>query len=145
VDIPKQGEDLDEVTVDAELESTGPSATQTPTAAPPAAPRAAAPAPRSRRVRLAVVVPIALALAAGVALVIEVASSPDTVGAGRPEDAPLVHAAALRRDARDACASRSWKTCLDELDEARGLDPSSNETSEIQSLRHAAADGVGHP
>jgi hypothetical protein len=123
-----------------------PSAPTAPTAAagPPAATAPpATPAPRVRRMRLAVVVPTALALAAGVALAIQ-ASSPPVVTSPPPET-PVEHAATLRREARHACESRSWKTCLDKLDEARVLDPSGNETPEVQSLRHAAAEGAGHP
>jgi hypothetical protein len=117
----------------AALSATAPSpATATPATAPP----------RVWRMRIAIAVPTALALAAGVAVAIQ-SSSPSVVGTPPPRD--TLHAMDLRREARDACESRSWKTCLDKLDEARALDPSGNETPEVQSLRHAATAGAGHP
>ncbi len=121
-----------------------PSATAPPpaTATPPATTAPATTAPRVWRMRVAIAVPTALALAAGVALAIQ-ASSPPVVGT--PPSRDTQHAEALRREARDACESRSWKTCLDKLDEARALDPSGDETPGVQSLRHEATTGAGHP
>jgi hypothetical protein len=135
-ELVEAGYDLDQVHADADAcFASLPAATSA---------QAAAPAPRPRRMRPAVVAPIALLIAVGVALMNEVASAPATVGTGRPDDAPL-GPCGCTREARDACESRSWKTCLDKFDQARALDPSDNEIPEAQSLRHAAVDGVGHP
>ena len=125
--------------------ATAPSpATATPpaTAMPPATatPPATSP-PRVWRRRVAIAVPTALALAAGVAVAIQ-SSSPPIVGTPPPRE--TLHAMDLRREARDACESRSWKTCLDKLDEARALDPSGDETPDVQSLRHEA-EAAGRP
>lgn len=95
--------------------------------------------------RPAVVVPIALALAAAVALVIRAALPPRPVAHLRPDDTPADQAADLRQEALDACEAHRWKNCLDRLDEARALDPSGDENPEVQALRHAAAEGAGHP
>ncbi len=121
-----------------------PAATATPPATAPS-PATAAPAttaPRVWRTRVAIAVPTALALAAGVAVAIQ-SSSPPVVGTPPPRG--TLQAEALRREASDACKSRSWKTCLDKLDEARALDPSGDETPDVQSLRHEAAAGASHP
>jgi hypothetical protein len=151
------GHDLDKVHAEADAffasMPSAASAAPTPDAAPAATAPAASAAPtppavselRPRRMRPAVVVPIALAIAAAIALVIRAASPPPPVAHLRPDDTPAAHAAALRRDAVEACEARSWKTCLDRLDEARALDPSGDENPEVQALRHAAAQGVGHP
>jgi hypothetical protein len=166
-DLVAAGYDLDKVHADADAffaslpgkisEATAlsaPAATASPAAAvaptppsPPAPAAAVVPTPPARRpwrMRPAIVVPTALALAAGAALTYQ-ALSPEMVGAGRPEDPPAVHAAALRQEARDACQARSWKTCVDKLDEARVLDPGGDETPDVRALRHTAAEGVGHP
>jgi hypothetical protein len=118
------------------------SAAPAPAVSAPPAPPAVSPL-RPRRMRPAVVVPIALALAAAVALVIRAASPPPPVAHGRPDD--MADAADLRREAQEACRARSWKTCLDRLDEARALDPSGDTNPEVQSLRHTAAERAGHP
>jgi hypothetical protein len=114
----------------------------------PAAPAAPLPAPAARVAkrwrRPAVLVPTALALAAGAALTFQ-GLSPETVLAPRPEDPPVVQAAALRRDARGACEAQSWKVCLHRLDDARALDPGGDDTPEVRALRHAATEGIGHP
>ncbi len=105
----------------------------------------AAPAPpepaarvRPRRLRLAVVIPLAAALAAAVALVVKSALPPAPVAEGRPDSPSELRAAALRREARQACDARSWPTCLDKLNEARALDPSGDQAPEVQSWRSAA-------
>ena len=95
---------------------------------------------RPKRSRVAVVVPIAIALAAGAAVVVKSALAPPPVAAHRPADPPAVRAAALRQEARDACAARSLPACLDKLNEARALDPSGDQAPEVQALRRAAGD-----
>jgi hypothetical protein len=99
---------------------------------------------RPWRKRLAIALPTAAALAAGIALVVNL-STPELVGHGRPDDPPGVRAETLRRDARDACGARSWKICLDRLNEARALDPGGDQTPEIQALRRSAGDPATHP
>jgi len=112
----------------------------------PPAPRAPAPAavvvagPPRRRMRPAVVVPIALVLAAGVALAIRAALPTPVLIAPPPDDTPAGRAAAMRADARRACEARRWQTCLDDLDQARSLDPAGDEAPEVQALRRAAGD-----
>ena len=123
---------------------TAPSAADKPPAPAPATATPPAPtAPRVWRMRVAIAVPTALALAAGVAVAVQLTSPPPIVRTPRPET-PEEHAATLRQEAREACESRSWKTCLDKLDEARALEPGGNETPEVQSLRHTA-EAAGHP
>ncbi len=121
---------------------TSPTTAAKPAAAPATASPPAKTAPRVWRMRIAIAVPTALALAAGVAVAIQ-SSSPSVVGTPPPRD--TLHAMALRREARDACEAHSWKTCLDKLDEARALDPSGDETPDVQTLRHEATEGAGHP
>jgi|SRR5579859_5219113 len=93
---------------------------------------------RPKRRRLAVVV-AGVALAAGIALVVDRALAPAPVAAHHSEEAPAERARALRQEAREACAARSWARCKDELNEARDLDPDGDQAPEIQALRHAAA------
>jgi hypothetical protein len=112
-----------------------------------AAPAPPAPAPlapvtvlRPKRLRVAVVVPAAVALAAGLAVVVNLATSPAPVAAHRPPEPPAVRAEALRQAARDACQAQTWQTCLDKLNEAKALDPGGDESPEVQALRRSAGE-----
>ena len=56
------------------------------------------------------------------------------VGSPRPQkDAP-----ALRHDALAACDAGEWRECLDDLDEARDLDPDGDEAPAIREARERA-------
>jgi hypothetical protein len=77
---------------------------------------------------------------AGLALVIATASVPAPGGPQPPTHTPASRAESLRRDAREACAKRSWQTCLDKLDEARTIDPAGDEAPAVQALRRSAGD-----
>ena len=99
---------------------------------------------RPWRKRLAIGLPTVAALAAGIALVMDL-TGPELPTQGRPDDPPAVRAEALRRDARGACGAKSWKVCLDRLNEARDLDPGGDQAPEIQALRRSAGDPAAHP
>jgi DNA-directed RNA polymerase specialized sigma24 family protein len=60
------------------------------------------------------------------------------VGGGRPPKT----AETLRHDALDACDTAQWRTCLDELDEARELDPAGDDAAEIRVARERAQRGL---
>ena len=89
--------------------------------------------PRAAR-RVVFATATALAIAAGAAIVVHVRPPGDVVGSA-PDDS---RAAALRKQARDACAARDRKTCLAKLDEAKALDPAGDEAPDVQSLRKSA-------
>ena len=139
-ELVKAGYDLDKVHADADAffaslpPATGPAPVATAVAVAAPVPTAA-PAQRPKRTRMVVTVFGALALAAVLALVIKAAQPPPPVGAS-----PGAHAAALRREARAACEAHVWKTCLDKLDEARGLDPDGDQDPDVQRLRQSAAE-----
>ena len=48
---------------------------------------------------------------------------------------PMERADRLRHDARDACADRDWMKCIEELDDAKKLDPAGEERPEVQEMR----------
>jgi hypothetical protein len=68
------------------------------------------------------------------------ASVPAPVGPQPPTPTAASRAESLRRDAREACAKRSWQTCLDKLDEARTIDPAGDQVPAVQALRRSAGD-----
>jgi hypothetical protein len=85
---------------------------------------------------------LGLALAAGVALTLYFASPPELVGSAPPEVPAAERAAAIRREARSACDAHRWAACLEQLDDARTLDPAGDEAADIQALRLTASDLV---
>jgi hypothetical protein len=99
---------------------------------------------RRKRARPMVVIPVVLALAAGMALTVQMALPPEPVGSAPPET-PVEHARTLRLFAQDACEQQHWRVCLGRLDQARVLDPTGDEAADVQSLRHKATAGLGHP
>jgi hypothetical protein len=125
------GFDLDKVHAQADALGAAP-------VQPGATPVAPVTALRPKRRPSFVIVPMAFALAAGVALVVESVLPPAPVARPHPELSPAVQAAALRKEARDACEARSWPVCLDKLNEARALDPDGDRAPEVQALWTAA-------
>lgn len=97
-----------------------------------------APVPVSKRTvfRLEILAPTALALAAGVALVIH-SMTPDIVSSPHPET-PASRAAALREQAKADCDAQRWRSCLEEIDKARTLDPAGEDKAEVVALRKLA-------
>lgn len=74
----------------------------------------------------------------------DVVAPPDHVGPAplpEPPSAPE-RAAALRREALEACAEERWQPCLDQLDEARRLDPAGEAATEVQRARERANRGL---
>jgi hypothetical protein len=53
------------------------------------------------------------------------------------------HAAALREQAREACAKAQWRTCLDRLDAADEIDRGGADDPSVKNLRHQAEQGLG--
>ncbi len=59
-------------------------------------------------------------------------------------DAPVARAREWRERARGSCETQLWQRCLDELDEAKKLDPAGDEFPNARELRKKAEDGL-HP
>jgi len=161
-DLVKAGVDVDALDAEADAFFASLPAKAVATAAPAASPTAAPDAPsapvvaapsasapvtvlRPKRRRLAVVLPVGLALAAAVALAIKVSLPEPVPIAIPPDDTPAGRAAALRADARKSCNAHRWPRCVDELDDAKELDPAGDDTPEIREMRRAAAEGMAHP
>ena len=60
------------------------------------------------------------------------------LGGGVGAPAPAKDAPALRHDALDACDAGEWRECLDDLDEARALDPDGDDAPVIRQARERA-------
>lgn len=70
-------------------------------------------------------------------------SSPNPVPSGPPQPSPQMLAAEkLRSAAENDCARHQWGACLDELDQAAKLDPTSDSRAEVQAMRNAASSGL---
>jgi hypothetical protein len=136
-DVAAAGFDLNEVDAKADaLFASVP--VRIPTAAPaPALLAAPVAAIKRRRLRPAVVVSAALALAAGVALVIVAQQESPIVTSPPPSNADS--ARAHRLEAKEACKQQQWERCLEELDEARKVDPDGDRAPEVQELRRRAS------
>jgi RNA polymerase sigma factor (sigma-70 family) len=68
---------------------------------------------------------------------------PDVAPTIAPEPpSPLERARVLRADALRACERKEWRSCLDRLDEARGLDPDGDRAPAIGAARQQAEDGL---
>jgi hypothetical protein len=112
--------------------------------APEAAPARARVAPLWRRPAVVVTAGVAgVALAAGVLFYIQ--SQPDLVGSAPPEPPRAERALHMRQAANAACEQHDWKSCLDDLDEARTLDPDGDSAVEVQALWKKAREGAGSP
>jgi hypothetical protein len=66
-----------------------------------------------------------------------VAPTPSAAPAPEPVP-PLVRAAALREAAHTDCGAARWRLCLDELDQAKALDPQGDDVAAVQTLRRRA-------
>jgi hypothetical protein len=88
-----------------------------------------------------VAIPSALAFAAGVALVVHAFSNSPVIGPDllSPTEA---HAIALRHEARESCNASEWQKCLDDLDQARALDPAGDAQQYTKELRATAEEGI---
>jgi hypothetical protein len=69
----------------------------------------------------------------------DVRARADALGAAHPpSETPAVHAATLRREARDACDTQAWGACLEKLNEAQALDPEGDTAPDVQAMRRSA-------
>jgi hypothetical protein len=94
--------------------------------------------PRWRRPLYAI--PSAVALAAGVIVAVQFFERP-VIGPDLSTPAEQ-QAFNLRGAARDACRSDQYRKCLDDLDQARALDPAGDATQRVKDLRAIAAEGI---
>jgi hypothetical protein len=96
--------------------------------------------PLSRRPLYAV--PSALAVAAGVLLILHGLKKPP-IPIGPDVIAPEVaQAITVRRQALAACNAMEWRKCLDDLNQARTLDPAGDAATEPRNLRATAEQGL---
>jgi hypothetical protein len=110
-----------------------------PTAEPPKVPAAGGPITRIVPVRRRWLPALLAAAALGCAyIVFLIVRPPPPVMLPPPHLDPPERAAALRDDAKRDCAAHHWKDCLDELDEARALDPKGDESTEVKAMRASA-------
>ncbi|HEX3770260.1 MAG TPA: hypothetical protein VHV30_05325 [Polyangiaceae bacterium] len=86
-------------------------------------------------------VPAALALAAGVILIVHAFRVRPVIGPDvlLPEEARAID---LRHQALEACNASAWQKCLDDLDQARVLDPTGDAASTMKELRATAEQGL---
>jgi outer membrane protein TolC len=77
----------------------------------------------------------ALALAAGVLFVVHDLQKPVIVITPDTPPPALAHAIDLRNQARAAYDTAQWQTVIDDLDQARALDPAGDARPETQKLR----------
>jgi hypothetical protein len=104
--------------------------------------RERAPAPgRPLWRRPLVAIPSALALAAGLALVAYAFRPGPIIGPDVYSPAEL-QAMDLRDKARQACDASEWQKCLENLDQARTLDPSGDARQRTKELRATAEEGI---
>ena len=69
---------------------------------------------------------------------------PPTVPEPPPSSLPIaVRATTLRRQGLDACAGHMWQRCVEDLDQARELDPAGDADDAVQSARQEAAKWLG--
>jgi hypothetical protein len=87
-----------------------------------------------------VAIPSALALAAAVVFAVQAFTKSPVIGPDTlsPDE---VRAVALRNEALQACRADQWQQCLDDLDQARTLDPAGEATSQKE-LRAIAEQGL---
>jgi RNA polymerase sigma factor (sigma-70 family) len=62
-----------------------------------------------------------------------------------PEPSPLERAAALRKDAFEACDRADWYGCRSRLDQARELDPAGEADPEVADARRRAERNIRYP
>ncbi|HEX4448943.1 MAG TPA: hypothetical protein VH044_19515 [Polyangiaceae bacterium] len=88
-----------------------------------------------------IAIPSAVALAAGVLLVVHAFRAPPIIGPDvlLPAEEQALN---LRNEALGACQASDWKKCLDDLDQARAIDPSGDATSHMKQLREIAEQGL---
>jgi hypothetical protein len=113
----------------------------------PAPAPASAPAPAKPRLRPRAVVvrlaEVALSAAAGVALYAGLHQAPGPTSAHpAPSEADLALAVDLRRQAATACDAKQWSVCLADLDKARAVDPSGDDSGTVKALRDQAIAGI---
>jgi hypothetical protein len=92
-----------------------------------------------KRPRVSVVTVTSLALAAGFALVVGL----DDAGPVRaPADDPTREESALhlRRRAEVDCTHQKWDACLQDLNDAKDLDPLGDRAPDVQALRRHATE-----
>jgi DNA-directed RNA polymerase specialized sigma24 family protein len=73
-------------------------------------------------------------------------TGPDLAQSGQhPEVTPSQQAAVLRLRAADECAAEKWGLCIDDLDDARSLDPKGEAAPSVQELRRNAESHLPPP
>jgi hypothetical protein len=71
--------------------------------------------------------------------------SPTRVARHNASNADMAAAVDLRTKAAEDCAAARWKTCVEELDQAKQADPDGDESDEVVKERQTAKAGMANP